>query len=102
MTLILGASTNLNNKRVHVKKVSINHQDGASHPFQFGIVYRKSDSWLCVAANQGGLIIEQLESPLGEDLLSDFRVGDRFITPQETLESAKRRAIWGPSIASFD
>jgi len=98
----LGASTNLNNKRVHVKKVSINHQDGASHPFQFGIVYRKSDSWLCVAANQGGLIIEQLESPLGEDLLSDFRVGDRFITPQETLESAKRRAIWGPSIASFD
>lgn len=55
-----------------------------------------------MAANQGGLIIEQLESELGEDLLSDFKVGDRFITPQERLESAKRRVTWGPSGASFD
>ncbi len=98
----LGASTNLDNRRVYIKKVSINFQDSLFHPFQFGIVYRKSDSWLCVAANQGGLIIEQLESELGEDLLSDFKVGDRFITPQERLESAKRRVIWGPSGASFD
>lgn len=98
----IGASTYLNNRRVHIKKVSINYQDGIAHPFQFGIVYRKSDSYLCVAANQGSLIIEQLESPTGEDLLSDFIVGDRFITPQETLESAKRRVTWGPSIASFD
>lgn len=93
-----GASTFLNDSRVFLKQVSLNEQDGVFHPFQHGIVYRKSDKWLCVALGEGfSLIVESVCNEDGDSLIAEIRIGDRFVTPRNILESALRRVIYSAS-----
>lgn len=93
-----GASTFLNGNKVLLKKVSLSAQDGVFHPFQRGIIYRKSGEWLCVALEEGfSLIVESVCDEDGESLLAEIRIGDRFITPSALLESALERVSYTPS-----
>lgn len=92
-----GAVTTLKNIQIHIKKASLNFSDGIFHSYQSGLIYRKSTSWICVAGIGGNLIIEQVLSSTGEDLFQIPKVGDRFITSHERVDSAKYRAIYGPN-----
>ena len=83
-----GAQTLLNGVKVRIKNVCLSPQDGLFHPYQSGIIYRKSQSWICVALRGSTLVIENLHDESGEDLLSSVNVGDRFITPINLLESS--------------
>ncbi|HCI03493.1 TPA: hypothetical protein DE059_01050, partial [Candidatus Peribacteria bacterium] len=92
-----GAQTFINNKMVHVKDCIASLSEGSFHPFQTGIVYRKSKDHLFIAAKQGTLIIGRVITDNGEDLMKNINVGDRFHTPQSLLEnSMSKRAIFTP------
>ena len=92
-----GAQTFINNKMVHVKDCIASLSEGSFHPFQTGIVYRKSKDHLFIAAKQGTLIIRRVITDNGEDLMKNINVGDRFHTPQSLLEnSMSKRAIFTP------
>lgn len=87
-----GASTFHDGDSVRLRKASTETTDGSFHPFQAGIVYRKTDGRLFVAADGGTLIVEEVlkeEEPCQDDI----RVGDRFYTPEEHLESARRNRV---------
>jgi methionyl-tRNA formyltransferase len=86
-----GAQTMLNNQNVNLKGVSVSAQDGNFHPFQSGLIYRVSKSWICVAIQNSTLIITGLFDKDGNSILGKVRVGDRFVTPKSQLgESLKR------------
>lgn len=92
-----GASTFLNGKRVFLKRVSTSAQDGRFHPFQNGLIYRKSKDWVCIALKGATLIVEEMRSEDGKNILKDLKVGDRLYTPQSFLENAIDRVIYTPT-----
>lgn len=83
-----GAHTLWNGAPVYLKGCCLSRVDGAFHPFQAGIVYRKEMDRLCVAAKGGSVFIRSARSAGGEDLLPKIRIGDRFFTPRATLDAA--------------
>ena len=89
-----GASTFVNGKRVRLRKARADCSDGRFHPFQTGIVYRKTAEQLFVAANDGSLIIGEVLNDQVASVLHTIKVGDRFFTPAEYLEQAKRTRIF--------
>lgn len=89
-----GAQTLWNEKKIHIKNVSLNFQDGAFHSYQTGLVYRKSKHWLCVCIKEAGLIIENITDENGFDIFDAIKVGDRLFTPQEKLENIRHRVIY--------
>ena len=93
-----GALTTINGVNVRIDRVHINYQDGAFHPYQNGIVYRKGPSWLCVSLNGAGLVVESIkDDSTGKTCVNSISVGDRFITTMKMLESGKNRVIYTPS-----
>jgi len=92
-----GVSTFINNKRVFLKDCCVNYDDGSFHPFQTGLIYRKTEDALFVAAHEGILIVRKVYSEDKKDVLSTIKIGDRFFTPLKYLEEAKTsRAICTP------
>lgn len=89
-----GAQTLLNGVKVRLKDVCLSPQDGHFHPYQSGIIYRKSHSWICVALRGSTLVIENLCDESGENLLNSVNVGDRFITPVNLLEGSLVRPLY--------
>lgn len=83
-----GASTYLKGKRVYFKKVRLTKNDGDFHPFMSGLIYRKTDQILFVAASGAGLIIETVLDENRQNLISNVSLGDRFWTPYEKLDYA--------------
>ena len=92
-----GASTFLGEQRVFLQSVSLNLVDGYFHPYQSGLVYRKSEKWLCVAAKGGGLVIEKITGENGQDLFPKVKEGDRFVTPLDLLEKSRTRVSYSPN-----
>ena len=91
-----GARTKLNSQDVFLHKASVNFQDGNFHSFQSGLIYRIGPEWICVAVPGGALIIEVILDSQGRDMLSKIRVGDRFITEYQSLQTSKSRPIYTP------
>lgn len=91
-----GAQTRLNDKKVFLKGVSLSPQDGNFHPYQSGLIYRVSNSWICVAIKSSTLIITGLYDEEQNNLISHVRVGDRFITPSVHLDESFKRVYYGP------
>jgi len=90
-----GASTFINRKRVFVKSCFVDSNDGVFHPFQKGMVYRKSVGALFVATEDGTLVIGSVTDVSGTNVMGEIRVGDRFYTPIDLLEKAKQfRAVY--------
>lgn len=93
-----GGSTFLNNKRVFLKECYSDYNDGQFHPFQSGIVYRKSNKAIFIAAKEGTLILKKVMDEVNNNIINDIRIGDRFFTPSKYLEDAKLfRATYTPS-----
>ena len=93
-----GALTTINGKLVRLKKVHVNYQDGAFHPHQRGIVYRKGPGWICVALNESSLVVESIiDNKTSKSCLSLINIGDRFITLSKDLENNYSRVVYTPT-----
>lgn len=82
-----GASTLLDGARVHLKRAELG-SDSGFHPFQAGIVFRRHDGCLHVAARGGSVVIGSLADENDADLLAKLRLGSRLHTPRQTLDDA--------------
>ena len=92
-----GAQTYLKEQKVRLKSCVSITADGPFHPFQTGIVYRINADELFIAAKQGSLVVSSVVDDHANDLRPMIRVGDRFHTPIEQIDSAKRfRAVYTP------
>jgi len=92
-----GALTTINGRNVRINKIHVNYQDGVFHPYQNGIIYRKGVSWLCVALDGAGMVIESIaDDSTGDSCLSSISIGDRFITTAKMLENNKNRVVYTP------
>jgi methionyl-tRNA formyltransferase len=91
-----GASSFWRGQRVRLKKAFAVRNDGAFHPFQTGLIYRKTDEAVMVACGSGALLLRDVRSGDGANsLLSQLRLGDRLYTPRENLEVAQKfRAVY--------
>lgn len=83
-----GAMTFLHDNKVHLKKCVIQTEEGRFHSFQAGLVFRKYDESIFIAAKGGALAVREVVTGSGEDILKAIKVGDRFATPQACLEGA--------------
>lgn len=92
-----GAQTFLNTKKVRIKSVCLSPQDAVFHPYQSGIIYRKSRDWICVSLPGNSLVIENVFDENGDSILSNIKVGDRFFTPGIFLEDSFSRVMYAPS-----
>lgn len=91
-----GAQTILNGSTVHLKSASIDFSDGSFHPFQNAIIFRVSKNWICVALNEGTLVIENLTDDKGNSIINEINEGDRFTTPHQYCDDAMSRVIYTP------
>ena len=65
------------------------------HPYQKGIIYKKSLDSLFIATEDGTLIVGEIFDENNLDVSSQVSIGDRFYTPVEFLDKAKQfRAIY--------
>ena len=84
-----GASTFLCGERIHLKQGARSVGEGVFHPFQAGIVFRKVEAGIFIAATGGCLIIKEVLDENGENIINKVKVGQRFFTPYSYLEKAK-------------
>lgn len=89
-----GAQTYWNETRVFLKKSLVDRNDPSFHPFQAGIVYRNNGRWLCVAADGGSLLVQEVVDEQGQSVLPKIQVGDRLFTPQRKLAAKRNRPIY--------
>lgn len=92
-----GASTFVDDRRLRLKDCYSITSDGLFHPFQYGLIYRKSGKAIFVAAKGGSLAVQDLRDDAGNDQMGIISVGDRLYTPAEHLEKAMRfKAVYLP------
>ncbi len=83
-----GTSTFVNGERVFLKNCSFNTSDGNFHPFQSGLIYRKTSEGIYIAAVGGTLLVKRVTNEAGADYMSFLKTGFRFHTPKKYLEDA--------------
>lgn len=83
-----GASTFLEGKKIILKKCLKTEKDGKFHPFMAGLIYRIRNRIVYVAARDWAVIIKEIFSEDGTDILNSLKVGQRFFTPTKYLEDA--------------
>ncbi len=83
-----GASTFCNAQRYYLRESQVIYDEGLFHPFQAGLIYKKIDHELYIAANGGTLIIREVLDESGNPADKELGIGMRFYTPAERLENA--------------
>ena len=83
-----GASTFVNGLQLFLKKCEIMPSKKTFHPFQYGIIYHKTDSKIYVAAQKCSLIISCISDCDGENAFRKINLGDRLYTPQKYVEES--------------
>ena len=83
-----GASTFAGEIRVVLKDCVSNYDDGPFHPFQSGLIYRKSGGRVFIATADGSIIVGRVLNEDGSDAVSQLRIGDRLHTPSSSLDQA--------------
>ena len=84
--------------KVRLKGCTLYQQDGLFHPFQAGLVYRKSQEKLWIATVDYAITVNSIASEDGRDLLAIVKPGYRLHTPREDLDRAiSFRAVYTPT-----
>lgn len=83
----IGSSTYLKNQKVHIKSAYKEGEDINFHPFQRGLVFRKSKNSIYVSCIGGVLRIDQVISN-NVNIINQIELGERFYTPLETLDKS--------------
>lgn len=90
-----GASSFIQQTKVFIRKSFVVNTDGSFHPFQRGIVYRKSGGVVFVACGDAAIAMGSITNMEGTNIYDRIKVGDRFHTPVKYLEQAKDfRAVY--------
>lgn len=89
-----GARTYYKREPVRLKNVNLTKSDQIFHPYQYGIIYRKSKDFFLVGCNQGSLIVTNIFNKKGRNIFKDINVGDRLFTPLNKLDSSKDRVYY--------
>jgi methionyl-tRNA formyltransferase len=89
-----GSKTFVNGTEVHIKQCESFRRDGAFHPFQTGIVYRKRNGRVFIATPEGSLIVGSISDKNGESVIEKISLGDRLYTPTDRLEQARRTRVY--------
>ncbi len=89
-----GARTFIGENEVIIKSSYLESNDGSFHPFQYGLVYRKYEDRLYVAAMGGSIIVDEIYDNKNSEILSKIRAGDRFFTPQKYIDQAMSSRIF--------
>lgn len=84
-----GASTNIGEKTMYLKKCKISIDGEEFHPFCSGIIYRKSKSAIYIAASPKGIEVNEVFDENGNDVMGTIKVGDRLYTPYRDIELSK-------------
>lgn len=82
-----GSSTFLKNIKYNIKSVSISKEKFDFHPFQAGLVFRKSNDSIFVCCKGGALIIKEVLKDK-VNIINEIRLGERFYTPFIELEKS--------------
>lgn len=94
-----GASTFINEKKVRIKKIQMHGGEIPNHPFSSGIILRNDKDWVVVSTidENHKILIEEVLDEKGNNIVDQLKVGDRFFTPNEKLEEARKiRVKFGP------
>jgi methionyl-tRNA formyltransferase len=86
----IGASTYWKDKKVFLKKCELKDEAVGFHPFMSGLVYRVFGGRIFVASKPKGIAISDVKDENGVSVIDKIKIGDRFVTPQEELEKAKK------------
>ena len=90
----IGASSFINRSnlgRLHIKSAQLHGGEVINHSFMSGIVIRHDTNWIVVStSSKYSLLIEKVLSASGKNILDQIKEGDRFYTPSNVLESAKK------------
>lgn len=85
-----GVATFINGQKVQIKDCFSESDGPTFHPFQYGVVYRKSNNTLFIAARGGTLVAHRVFVKGSKSKLPKIRLGDRFYTPQNVLDDVKQ------------
>lgn len=85
----LGAATFWNGEEVRLHNVCLVEKDLHFHPFASGLVVRKNDEYVWVAARAGLIRISSMLNISGQPLIMKIREGDRLLTPDIDLWQSK-------------
>ena len=83
-----GASTFLGGRRVQLRDVHLDSNEGGFHPFASGLIVRRYKGQAVVAASGGLLQIGEISSE-SDDVSPLLREGQRFHTPSAALDDAR-------------
>ncbi len=83
-----GASTFAADQRVFLKNCCAEYSDGSFHPFQAGLIYRKTENAVYVATRNGAIVARSVTNESGDNRLPDLQLGQRFYTPPAALAAA--------------
>lgn len=97
-----GARTMFGDTEVVLRDVYAQSVDGSTHPYQWGIVFRKSPGWITIAVNGGELLAKSVTDTDGNDMAASLNVGDRFATSMAQLEKALQRPTRAGQLARSD
>ena len=92
----IGASTFYEKRQVKIKSVTMTFGDPVFHPYQFGMIYRKTNDWIVVGVNGGSLIIEEVLNDKNKNILNTLKVGSRFFTTTNKINNSKTRKYFTP------
>ena len=95
-----GSLTLINNKKVRIKKIHLHGGETPNHPYTAGIISRNDKKWIvvCTTSERHMVLIEEVLDIKGKNIVNTLKVGDRFFTPFEKLEEAKKiRAKFNPT-----
>lgn len=82
-----GSRCFLNGEKIILKDARVYDFDDF-HPFQRGLIFRKSQHELYIAANGGALVVRDIRCLNGDKIYKNVKLGDRLHTPREKLEAA--------------
>ncbi len=90
----VGASSQINGVRVHLKGARLKPTKIPFHPFQSGLVIRRSTGETVITTDGGELHVKSIGSTDGKT--PDFKVGDRFVSdPSDLAKVRLTRARYG-------
>ena len=86
-----GASTDFAGSRVFLHEAIFDPGEGRFHPFQVGMIYRRSHLGLFIATTTGAVIIGRILDQHSKDVsLDKFKKGGRFFTETSQLQQAMK------------
>tara|TARA_B100001540_G_C15807429_1_gene642743 strand:+ start:1389 stop:2405 length:1017 start_codon:yes stop_codon:yes gene_type:complete len=83
-----GSSTFIDGKKIRLKKCLKIDKKMKSHPFQAGLIFRKENGRIFIAASDGAIIINEILDVNDKKINDNVKLGHRLYTPTKFLNSA--------------